>query len=425
MHASLRLLLGLAASFSLLSAQDADPASASSALSRAEVEKLVGPIALYPDPLVALILPAATRPSDIVLAARHLERGGSPHATGDKTWEPSVKALVHYREVITRLDEDLAWTVRLGEAFLAQPADVFGAIQTLRRRALDAGVLADSREHEVVVEEGEIRILPARPTYVHVPRYDPEILHVERVRYVSRPRGPFITFSTGYVVGPWLCYEPDWYQPSIRIVHRPTHWYHAPDWRWHHRHRHAGHRWSRWQAPPHRHDRPRVHSPRPDHRAHPPRHERREERAPAPGDRRDRHPGDRRPDHRRPEPSVHEPLRPGEVAPLASIPAPVLPDLTPVVPDLAPVQPPFTRAAEPGPRLRHPAPHADHERRHVSPRTRPEARATAAAPVSAQGTPVPAAVRPRHPGGESAERPARGERRGRAEDDPRLQREER
>lgn len=236
-------------------------------LAKTEVEKLVGPIALYPDPLVALILPAATRPSDIVLAARHLERGGDPDATDAEPWEESVKALAHYREVIGFLDENLAWTQRLGEAFLAQPDDVMNSIQTLRRRARDAGLLVDTAEHEIVVENGEIRIVPARTTVIHVPRYDPEVLYVERVYYDPFPRRPFLTFGIGYGVGSWLCYEPDWRYPSVRIVHRPTRWYRDPSWRWRDSHRYTpppGHPPRRW-TPPRHHDRPRSHAPRPTH----------------------------------------------------------------------------------------------------------------------------------------------------------------
>ncbi|MCW5549942.1 MAG: DUF3300 domain-containing protein, partial [Opitutaceae bacterium] len=174
----------------------------------AHLEKLVSPIALYPDALVALILPASTRPSDIVLAARFLERGGRPAVAATEIWQDSVKALVHYPEVLALLDEDLAWTQELGELFLARPDAVMDAIQALRDRALKNGLLADTPEHSVIVEDGLIRIVPARATVIHVPRYDPEVLRVTRVR--TYHPGPFISFGLGYGIGSWLSYDCDW-----------------------------------------------------------------------------------------------------------------------------------------------------------------------------------------------------------------------
>jgi hypothetical protein len=224
----------------------------------AHLEKLVSPIALYPDALVALILPASTRPSDIVLAARFLERGSRPAAAATEFWQDSVKALVHYPEVLAQLDEDLAWTQELGEFFLARPDAVMDAIQALRDRALKNGLLADTPEHAVIVEDGLIRIVPARATVIHVPRYDPEVLRVTRVR--TYHPGPFISFGVGYGIGSWLSYDCDWRHRSVVIVHRPAGWYHRPDWRRHHHH-HSGWTSSCWSAAP-RHHR-MIHHPAP------------------------------------------------------------------------------------------------------------------------------------------------------------------
>ncbi len=226
-------------------------------LDRGQVETLVSPIALYPDALVALILPASTRPSDIVLAARFLERGGNPAATSAHTWEESVKALAHYGEVIAYLDENLEWTQSLGDCFLIQPEDVMGAIQTLRARASEAGLLTNTDEHSIIFEEGEIRIVPARPTVIHVPRYNPEALHVTHIHTYRSSPGPFLSFGIGYGIGSWLAYDCDWRHRSVIVVHRPHGWYHRPDWRvrptHHHPHHHAGIHWKHWTPPAHHH----------------------------------------------------------------------------------------------------------------------------------------------------------------------------
>lgn len=233
--------------------------AAGAPLTAGELERLVAPVALYPDPLLALILPAATRPSDIVLAARYVERGGDPNAVDAQPWEDSVRALVRYREVLVYLDDNLEWTRSLGDAFLDQREDVMAAIQTLRARAHEQGLLSSSSQQEVLIESEEIRIVPAQPTVIYVPRYDPEILYV---RYVhpypySYWHRPFITFGIGYNVGWWLSYDFDWRYRTVYVVHRPSYWYHRPDWRvrYVHRDRYPDHRWTHW-------------SPRPDRRQH-------------------------------------------------------------------------------------------------------------------------------------------------------------
>ncbi len=218
-----------------------------------QIEELVSPIALYPDPLVALILPAATRPSDIVLAARFLENGGDPERAATEPWDESVKALARYREVVDYLDENLAWTRSLGESFLDQPVAVMNAIQAVRARAREAGLLKDTSEQEIIVEDDEIRILPANPTVIYVPRYDPEILYVSS--FPSYYPGPFLTFGIGYGIGAWLSYDCDWRYHSVRIAHRPAYWYRQPDWRGRHFYHPPGATaWQRW-TPPARHDR--------------------------------------------------------------------------------------------------------------------------------------------------------------------------
>jgi hypothetical protein len=241
--ACVAVLLG----FGRLAAED----DATTPLSPEQVETLVAPIALYPDPLVALILPSTTHPSDVVLASRFLAGGGSPENVLTEPWDESVKALSRYREVVEYLDRNLDWTRRLGDCFLEQPDDVMDAIQAVRARARAGGMLTDSPQQEVVIESDEICIVPTNPTVIYVPRYDPFAL-CGPIITTYYPR-TWISFGVAYSVGPWLSYDCDWRARHVRIAHRPPTWYYQPDWRRHH-HSTGDVAWTRWTPPP-RHDR--------------------------------------------------------------------------------------------------------------------------------------------------------------------------
>ncbi|MBX3749915.1 MAG: DUF3300 domain-containing protein [Opitutaceae bacterium] len=286
-------------------------------LTREEIETLVGPIALYPDALVALILPAATRTADVVLAARFLNQGGDPTTLDAQPWEDSVRALARYPEVIKYLDENLAWTQRLGDCFIVQPVEVMDAIQAVRLRARQRGLLSDTDEQTVLVEEGEVRIVPTRSTVIYVPRYNVDYLYVSE--YWNA--GPFLTFGIGYGIGTWLSYDCDWRHHRVRVVHRPPEWTHRPDWRSrpHYRQIDRERNWRDWKpGKPHRRThytdqlppggyhapnyagtppRPRYDSrpdPRPGERTHPqprPRITNRDDDHRRPHDRGDRRPG--------------------------------------------------------------------------------------------------------------------------------------
>ncbi|MFZ4775622.1 MAG: DUF3300 domain-containing protein [Terrimicrobiaceae bacterium] len=179
-------------------------------LNREELGQLLAPIALYPDALIALILPASTVPSDIVLGARFLQTGGDPDQAGNKSWDDSVKSLARYPDVLTWMDQNLEWTASVGEAFVEQPADVMNAIQALREQALAAGNLQDTPEQRVVVEDRMIRIVPADPQVIYVPQYDPQIVYIQSYSPV-----PVLTFGIGFAVGAWLNYDFDWNRRCI------------------------------------------------------------------------------------------------------------------------------------------------------------------------------------------------------------------
>jgi len=194
-----------------------------------ELDQIYAPIALYPDALVALILPAATVPNDITSAAAYLQANGDPNQVAGQPWNDSVKSLVHYPEVVKWMNDNLAWTEQAGDAFLAQPQDVMKSIQQLRARAVAAGSLANTPQQQVITDDNEIRIVPAQPDVVYVPYYDPDVVYDEQPGY----DGPWLTFGPGYPEGLWLNYDLDWDHYGIWIGQ----WHPGWDYRhpvWHH-----------------------------------------------------------------------------------------------------------------------------------------------------------------------------------------------
>jgi len=168
----------LAISLSLPLSLAAAPRSAAP-FTDAEIDALLAPVALYPDSVLSHVLIAATVPEDVEEAAewsrRHpdLEGQAAVDAVAKKDWDPSVKALVAFPDVLERMDEDPEWTEDLGVAFLEQEATVMDRVQYLRDRADEAGTL-DKVEHVRVVREREyIYLEPAVDRVVYVPYYDP------------------------------------------------------------------------------------------------------------------------------------------------------------------------------------------------------------------------------------------------------------
>jgi hypothetical protein len=152
----------------------AAPATASAAASPQDLDKLVDRIALYPDDLVAIILPASTNPLQIVQAERFLaKRKSDPKAPLDDKWDDSVKSLLNYPEVVTMMSGDLDWTSALGEAVVADQGAVLDAIQAFRRKAQAAGNLKSDGKQTVVVEKEVVTIVPADPQVIYVPQYNP------------------------------------------------------------------------------------------------------------------------------------------------------------------------------------------------------------------------------------------------------------
>jgi len=173
------LLFGLLASFQMLPAQEPVAPPPDQTLTADQLENLVAPIALYPDPLLGQILAASTYPLEVVEAWQWLQK--NPGLTGavltsavqQQNWDPSVQALVVFPDVLKQLNSDVNWTTSLGNAFLAQQQEVMDAVQALRQKAQQAGKLASTPQEEVVEDQGSIDINPVDPNVIYVPQYDP------------------------------------------------------------------------------------------------------------------------------------------------------------------------------------------------------------------------------------------------------------
>ena len=154
-------------------------------LTQAQLAQLVAPIALYPDTLLAQILMASTYPLEVVEAARWVNVDGNRALKGDaltaalqvQSWDPSVKALVPFPRILQIMSDQLQWTEALGNAFLAQQADVMAAVQSLRQEAMAAGNLKQTPQCRCVINSGggAISILPSEPQVVCPPVYTPAV----------------------------------------------------------------------------------------------------------------------------------------------------------------------------------------------------------------------------------------------------------
>ena len=164
----------------------------------AELDRIVSPVALYPDPLLAQVLAASTFPADIADAARwaddhHYLTGSrlTDAITADHLpWDPSVQALLPFPSVLQMMASDMAWTEELGNAFLAQEAAVMDAVQRMRQKAWEYGYLRSGRG--IIVRNGPyVEIVPADPAFVVVPYYNPVIVF-------APPRPRFVIASAIY-----------------------------------------------------------------------------------------------------------------------------------------------------------------------------------------------------------------------------------
>jgi len=191
-----------------------------------QLQRLVAPIALYPDSLVAQILTASTFPEQVVEADRWLQ--AHPDLNGEslgpavdqQPWDPSVKALTAFPSVLGNMDKNLSWTSSLGDAYYNQEQDVMDAVQVMRRRAQESGNLKTTPQQTVTTEGSTIVVEPASPEIVYVPSYDPWVVY-----------GDPIVAWPGWYPYPGIWYDSPylWFGAGFGIG-----WFSGWGWGWHH-----------------------------------------------------------------------------------------------------------------------------------------------------------------------------------------------
>jgi hypothetical protein len=237
----LALVLAASAAFAQVPAAGSAPE-----FSQQELDQMLAPIALYPDPLLSQILMAATYPLEIVEASRWV--GANPGLRGEEAvraaaaqpWDPSVKSLVAFPRILALMDQRIDWTQRLGNAFLAQQAQVMDTVQELRRRAQNAGNLRSSDEVRVEDRGGSIALEPVNPRIAYVPYYDPLAIYgtwwwpgfppvfwPPWPGYYVRPGisagliwGVGVAITAGFFFGAF-----DWPHRHVSVVHLHSHYY--------------------------------------------------------------------------------------------------------------------------------------------------------------------------------------------------------
>jgi Protein of unknown function (DUF3300) len=167
--------------------QSATPAEQEAKIPADQLDSLVAPIALYPDPMLAQVLAASTYPLEIIQLQQWLTKNKDlkdkalADAVAKQPWDPSVQALAGLPDVVKRLSDDIQWTTDLGNAFLAQQNDVMDAVQRMRAKAQEKGNLKSNEQQKVetkVVESKQVIVIEqANPQVVYVPSYNPTVVY--------------------------------------------------------------------------------------------------------------------------------------------------------------------------------------------------------------------------------------------------------
>jgi len=189
-------------------ATSASAAGGAKSFSQEELDQLLAPIALYPDALMAQVLMASTYPLEVVTAERWVKANPGlkdkalEDALQQQSWDPSVKSLTVFPQVLTMMSEKIDWTQKLGDAFLAQQKDVLATAQALRAKAAEQGNLKDTKEQKVTTATENnttiIKIEPTSPEVVYVPTYNPTVVY-GAWPYPAYP--PYYYYPPGYVAG--------------------------------------------------------------------------------------------------------------------------------------------------------------------------------------------------------------------------------
>jgi hypothetical protein len=167
-----------------------------------QLDNLLAPVALYPDPLLAQVLIASTFVDQIDVASRLVRAHKDPKLIDSQPWDVSVKSVAHYPTVLNMMSDKLDWTTAVGQAYVSQSTDVTASIQRLRTMAHNQGNLVTNPQQEVLVNNGNIAIDPAQAQVIYVPTYDPGLIYYGP--------GNFLNFGFGFGMGPWLNYDFNW-----------------------------------------------------------------------------------------------------------------------------------------------------------------------------------------------------------------------
>lgn len=173
-----------------------------------QLDNLVGPIALYPDALLAQVLVAATFPDQIEDAARYVKANGTS-GVDEQPWDVSVRAVAHYASAINMMADKIDWTATLGRAYANQSSDIMAAVQRMRALAARQGNLQTTPEQQVSYDDDTYIITPRQSRVIYVPVYDP-ILVYEQPIFTFGVRSPYWSFGVGFPIGAWLGYDMDW-----------------------------------------------------------------------------------------------------------------------------------------------------------------------------------------------------------------------
>src|SRR5271157_1561682 len=206
---------------------DAPSAQAAAKLPADQLDSLVAPIALYPDPLLSQTLVASTYPLEVIQLQQWLAQNKNlkdkalVEAVKKQDWDPSIQGLAALPDVVKLLSEDIKWTTDLGNAFLAQQSDVMDAVQRMRKKAMDAGNLKSSEQQKVETKVVETKpvvvIVQANPQVVYVPTYNPVVVYGPPVYpyppiYYPPPSyyaaGAAVAFGVGVAIG--AAYHGGW-----------------------------------------------------------------------------------------------------------------------------------------------------------------------------------------------------------------------
>ena len=215
------LALAAIAPASLDAQASVPPAQSAPIYTAAQLDQLLAPVALHPDQLLGQILMASTYPLEVVEAARWVEDPNNARLKGDqlaaalqgKDWDPSVKSLAPFPQILRMMDDRLDWMQKLGDAFLAQQNEVMDSVQRLRRQAEEAGTLQSSPQQTVTTQDQTITVEPANPNVVYVPVYDPTVVY-GAWPYPDYP--PYYFPPSGFVFGPPV-WPGFWWGPVIDI----------------------------------------------------------------------------------------------------------------------------------------------------------------------------------------------------------------